>query len=209
MILKEAFRYQNYLTSLINYALDYLSCDCNMMSIKQEHMRKKINPSAENETIDILKNSTLEYTPNQVIDFLMEVLSEKEKLTKAIDAAKNKSESNMDSAMAMNKVKQNIVNILDGVARKKSSERLTKGTDYKFNAEGNQITYIYEVKEITTIDFDRNKVKGIIKKLNKETDEVSYKRDRLDVELEVNYSPSYDVNDTFEDAIDTFVNSEE
>lgn len=205
MILKEAFRYQNHLNSLIDHSIAYLQFEGNLMRVEQQHMRKKSNSDAEDEVITLPKTSDLEYTPNTVIDFIMDVLEEKEKLTDAIDVTKSKSEINIDSAMAMNKVKQNISYTLNDIVKKKSSENITRGTDYKFNAEGNQVPYTYEIKQVKTIDFDRNKVKAIVKRLNKETDEVSLKRDKLEVDLEVVHSPAYDVSDTFEDCLEIFV----
>lgn len=204
MVLKEAFRYQNYLGTLINNASLYLSSIDNVTTKKQEHFRSKVNPESEDETIEVPKRSELEFTPNQIIDFLVNVLDEKEKLTKAIDAAKNTAKVNIDSAVAINKQKQNIFTILSRISDLKANDKITKGTGYRFNQEGNQVAYYYDVKEITTIDFDRNKVKGIIKKLRKEADETSNTLDKLQVEIEVAYSPIYDLNDSFEDALNTF-----
>lgn len=206
MVLKEAFRYQNYLGSLINNASLYL-CDVdNVTKKKQEHLRSKVNSEANDETIDISKKSDLECTPNQVIDFMINVLAEKEKLTNAIDDAKNKASINIDSSVAINKQKQNVVAILSRIANLKANEKITKGAGYKFNQEGNQTVYYYDVKEVTTIDFDRNKVKAIIKKLRKETDETSSLIDKLQIEIDVDYNPIYDVNDSFEDSLQTFLN---
>jgi len=204
MVLKEAFRYQNYLGTLIEYATQYLNCTDNVTIKKQEHLRKKSNSEADDEVIDVPKKSDIDFTPNQIINFLINVLGEKEKLSTAIDTAKYTTEINIDSSIAINKQKQNIVSILNRIANIKGTDKITRGSGYKFNAEGNQVGYNYDIKEVTTIDFDRDKAKGIIKKLRNETDEVSNKLDKLQVELEVNYSPIYELNDSFEDALATF-----
>jgi hypothetical protein len=204
MVLKEAFRYQNYLGSLIDSARSYLNYTDNVTSKKQEHYRKKSNPEANDEVIEVPKRSELEYTPNQIVDFLINILSEKEKLSIAIDSAKNTAQINIDSSIAMNKQKRTVINSLTTIANLKANERVTKGSDYKFNQEGNQVPYYYDIKEVTTIDFDRNKVKAIIKKLRNETDDISNTIDKLQVEIEVEYSPIYDLNDSFEDALEIF-----
>lgn len=205
MVLKEAFRYQNYLGNLINSASSYLGSTENVTKKKQEHLRSKVNAEAVDETIEVPKKSDLEYAPNQIIDFLVKVLTEKEKLSNAIDTAKNSATLNIDSSIAINKQKQNIATVLSRIADLKPNERISKGSGYKFNQEGNQVPYYYDVKEITTIDFDRNKVKAIIKKLRGESDETSNLLDKLQVEIDVNYSPIWDINDSFEDALSTFV----
>jgi hypothetical protein len=206
MILKEAFRYQNYLGTLINSAISYLSYADNVTIKTQEHLRNKVNSDAENETVIIPKKIDLEFTPNQIIDFLLNVLSEKELLSMAIDDAKLKTEINMDSSISINKQKQSVAEVLSRIVSIKANEKTVRGSGYKFNLEGNQVNYAYEINEITQIDFDRNKVKSVIKKLRNESDEVSTKLDKLQVEINVVYSPIYDLQDSFEDALDIFVN---
>ena len=206
MILKEAFRYQNYLSRLIDEAIDYLTTTSNVTITKQEHLKSKSNSDAEDEVVIVDKCSDIEYKPNQVIDFLLDVLNEKEKLSDAINKAKLNTEINIDSSIAINKEKQRIISIFDRLSKIKSGERIRNDSDYKFNAEGNQVSYYYEVKETTTIDFDRNKVKGIVKRLRRESDNTSNELDRVQVTLEVDYSPTYEINDDFEDSLEIFVN---
>lgn len=206
MILKEAFRYQNYLSRLIGEAIDYLTTTSNVVITKQEHLKSKSNSDAEDEVVIVDKCSDIEYDPNQVIDFLLDVLNEKETLSDAINKAKLNTEINIDSSIAINKEKQRIASIFDRLAKTKSGERIRNDSDYKFNAEGNQVSYYYEVKETTTIDFDRNKVKGIVKRLRRESDNTSNELDRVQVTLDVDYSPTYEINDSFEDALEIFVN---
>ena len=206
MILKEAFRCQNYLSRLIGEAIDYLTTTSNVVITKQEHLKSKSNADAEDEVVIADKYSDIEYKPNQVIDFLLDVLNEKEKLSDAINKAKLNTEINIDSSTAINKEKQRIASIFDRLSKTKSGEKIRNDSDYKFNAEGNQVSYYYEVKETTTIDFDRNKVKGIVKRLRRESDNTSNELDRVQVTLEVDYSPTYEINDDFEDSLEIFVN---
>ena len=206
MILKEAFRYQNYLSRLIDEAIDYLTTTSNVTITKQEHLKSKSNSDAEDEVVIVDKCSDIEYKPNQVIDFLLDVLNEKEKLSDAINKAKLNTEINIDSSIAINKEKQRIISIFDRLSKIRSGERIRNDSDYKFNAEGNQVSYYYEVKETTTIDFDRNKVKGIVKRLRRESDNISNELDRVQVTLDVNYSPTYEINDDFEDSLEMFFN---
>lgn len=44
MILKEAYRYQNFLTNLISSAQTYLGSVSFVMKTTQEHMKSKANP---------------------------------------------------------------------------------------------------------------------------------------------------------------------
>lgn len=208
MVLKEAFRTQNYLENLINRGLMFLTSTDNVTTKKQEHMRKKVNADAEDETIEVPKSTVFEndkITPNVVVDFVMDVMAEKEKLTYAITVAKAKAEIDIDSSIALNKTRQGIAGILNTMANIKASERITTGRDYKFNNDGDQVLYAYNINEVTTIDFDRNKVKTLVKKLNRESDEVSTKLDALNVTVNVNYTPKYEIGDSFEDCLNVFL----
>ena len=205
MYLKEAFRYQNYLNGLISATTSYLNGGQYTTKTVQEHLRKKANPDAENETIDLSAERALAYTANQMVDFLQHLIDEKQKLTKAISEAKRGCSIDIDAEVANNRIRQNVAATLSRMGNMKPSERMTRAYAYKFNAEGNQVQYAYEVKEVTPIDFDRNKVKGISKKLIQCADEASTAIDKAMVELAVDYNPNYSVNDSFEDAIEQFL----
>ena len=203
MYLKESFRYQNFLSDLIQKTTSYLR-DCDIiMTTKEEHMRKKANPEAEDETVIVEK--TVEYSANGLISFIMYLLTEKEKLTVAISKAKKSAEFDVDVAVANNSTRKLVAESLSLLAKKKSSEFLKNCVGYKFNAEGNQVAYQYQTKVVSTIDFDRNKVKKLSKDLALKSDEISTAIDKAMVELEVDYEPEFNVNDSYEDVIETFL----
>lgn len=208
MILKEAFRTQNFLDNLINTALSFLSQQDNIVYKKQEHLRKKSNPEAENETVEVPKATVFEsceITPNVIIDFVMDLICEKEKLTKAIAYAKSNTEIDIDSSIALNRLRQNAANTFSYMSGVKASEQVFSTRGRKFNINGDEVPYSYDVKEVTTIDFDRNKVKALARKLNSQSDTISTKIDLLNVTIEVAYTPKYEIGDSFEDCILTFL----
>ena len=75
------------------------------------------------------------------------------------------------------------------------------GVGYKFNAEGNQVSYCCDLKRVTTINFDRNKIRAYATGLNQTADTVSAELDRYTVNTQVDYTPPFDVNDTFADIL--------
>ena len=202
MILKESFRMQNQLNALSSQAMYFMTTYENMLSIKEEHLKSKSNPKAEDETVEVKKAT--EMVPNNVIGLFTDLLKEKEKLSLAISRAKAKAEIDMDSALATNKAKQEAVNRLKSIAYLQASDTITTGKDYLINSEGNQTPYYYNIRTVKTIDFDRDQLKGIIKRLQKEADEISSKIDLLNVTLEVDYEPKYDLNISFEDAYEQY-----
>lgn len=202
MNLKESYRYANYLDTLLNTAYRYLQNKGFTTTTKQNHLRSKANSEASDEIVEVQKPYDVEFTPNDIIDFVVGVITEKELLANAIAKAKSGAEINIDNAVAMNKKKQAFVSVLSGIVNIKPSEKTTQGTDYKFNQQdGNQIRYYYNIEEITTIDFDRNDVKALIKKYSKECDDISTKLDAIEINTIVEHIQKYDINDTFEDLV--------
>lgn len=202
MNLKESYRYANYLDTLLNTAYRYLQNKGFTTTTKQNHLRSKANSEASDEIVEVQKPYDVEFTPNDVIDFVVGVITEKELLANAIAKAKSGAEINIDNAVSMNKKKQAFVSVLKGIANIKPSEKTTQGIDYKFNQQdGNQIRYYYNIEETTIIDFDRNDVKKLIKKYSKECDNISAKLDTIEINTIVEHEQKYDVNDTFEDLV--------
>lgn len=201
MNLKESYRYANYLDRLLDTAYTYLRDRRFITTTKQEHLRSKANSEAENETIEVQKPYDVEFTPNNIVDFVVKVIDEKEKLSSAIAKAKVETEINIDNAIAMNKKKQEFISVLNGMANIKASEKQTTGRDYKFDINGEQKPYTYNVTEITSIDFNRESIKGLVKKYNKACDEVSAKLDEIEITTIVEHTPLFDINDTFEDLV--------
>ena len=51
MNMKEAFRFQNKLQSVLEETQRILDCDKNMMKVENTYLRKKVMQEAENETV--------------------------------------------------------------------------------------------------------------------------------------------------------------
>lgn len=201
MNLKESYRYANYLDDLLNTSHTYLRNKGFITTTKQNHLRSKANTDAQDEIVEVQKPYDVEFTPMNVIDFVVKVIDEKEKLANAIAVAKANTDINIDNAIAMNKKKQGFVSVLNGMVGIKATEKQTTGRDYKFDVNGEQKPYTYPVTEVTSISFDRDDVKGLIKKYNKVCDEVSAKLDEIEITTVVEFNPQFDINDTFEDLV--------
>lgn len=202
MNLKESYRYANFLEDLLDSAKNYLGRDDFVTTTKEDHLRSKANKDAEDELgVVVAKQIDVDFTPNQVIDFIVKVVNEKEKLFTAITDAKSTTEINIDNAISLNKRKQSIISTFQMLAKRKPKETQTTGRDYKFDINGEQKPYNYNINRITSIDYDRNTVKNLIKKYRKECDEISSKLDEIEITTQVNFTPLFDVNDSFEDLV--------
>lgn len=205
--LKKSFELQNYLKNLFDSAIDVLSYNDNITVTKQEHMRKKVLANADDEVIIKPKRHEYEFTMNTLIDFACYVQGEMAKLTSEINAAKCGSGRDLDGMIAMNNQKRKLLSRMVGMASVKARETTVKGVGVKFNEEGNQTTYSYDIKETTTIDFDRNKVKAIASRLRCELDETSTKIDKMMLNTDVSYQSIFEIGDDLEEAVMKYINA--
>lgn len=205
MYLKEAFRYQNFLGRLIERTTMTLSDRRYTTKTYQDHLRRKANYEAEDETVEVAVDRTVECSNNQLVSFLEHLVAEKEKLTAAISAAKRESPIDIDAELANNRTRQKVAFVFSEMSKIRASESMTRGVGYKFNSEGNQVPYNYDVKQVTVIDFDRNKVRDANRSLIAKADEVSTSIDKVMVELVVAYEPGFSINDSFEEVVEQFL----
>lgn len=139
--------------------------------------------------------------------FLMELLSQRERLAAAIRDAKAGLDIDMDSQAGLNRTRQQLAATLRQMTAYRSGEKILSGggTGYRFNSDGNQVIYRCDAKVVTTIDFDRNRIKAMALELSRRADEVSAKLDRCLVNGEVAYRPPFDVNDSFDEIFTAFL----
>ncbi len=208
MNLKEAFRYQNKLKRLSEEAENILRWDRNLTKVENTALRHKVNPEAQDETTQ--ETPETEYA-DQITDIavlLMFLLDQREILSYAIREAKQNMDIDFDGEMSLNAKRQELAAIFRHMAELRCSETLypNAGVGYKFNAEGNQVSYRCDLKKVTTINFDRNKARTYAVGLSKKADRISAELDKQLVITEVDYEPAFDVNDSFAEVLQWHMN---
>ena len=206
MNLKESFRYQNFLENMLAYAGNSLTDREHSLTITKNHLRKKANAEAEDmmETVDVgefFKN-------DDVLKFMTMLVEERSKLTNAIGKAKASIGFDLDAAIETNKFRQTVANRVKTMLRFTASKRTERGTDYKFNVEGNQTQYYYDIEVKANEAFDRSVAKDTMRKLILEADKVSAEIDSEMINTMVEYDAPFNVNDSFEDVMTDFLSKE-
>lgn len=207
MNLKEAFRYQNKLSSLISCGKGILQDTDNTTVTTTTLMRHKAYAEAEDITI-ASNTADFEYAgkANQVAAMLLLLLGEREKLSAAITQAKATVplDAGLDGEVSLNALRQELAQTFRGMAGIRSTEVVHRngGIAYRFNAEGNQVTYRCDQKQVTTIDFDRNRIARYARTLSRKADEVSASLDAALINTPVTYEPPFDVNEEFREILD-------
>ena len=195
MNLKEAFQAQNKIGELMSYINRYLSDSDNVMTVTEKHLRSKALAGQQDDTVDVSRKDEDAFDVGRLLGIWQELMEEKERLGAAIGKAKAGMDFNLDAAVDANKSRRAFLSMLQELANRKSSHELQKGEGrgYVFNNDGNQTSYCYDIDRILTIDYDRNKVRAMVKELNRASDEVSIKIDEALLQTQVDYAPKFDL----------------
>ena len=147
----------------------------------------------------------------EMAEFLLFLLDEREKLSAAIHQAKVSLPlgAGLDGEVSLNGKRQEIATLLRHMAGLRNGEVLISngGVGYRFNNEGNQVSYRCDVKRVTTINFDRNKIRKMCADLSKKSDETSAALDAALVNTPVEYETPFDVNETFAEAFEAHMSA--
>ncbi len=203
MNLKESFRYQNFLDSKLNEARYSIGDRTHALKVTKSHFKKKANPDADDivEVVEVEK-----FIPNdEVISFMRWLVAERQKLTEAICAAKESLDFSLDAAIEANKFRQCAADAIKGMLKYTPSKKTEQGRDYKFNVEGNQTPYFYDIETSLEEAFTRDTAKNVVRDMITAADKTSAEIDSAMINTNVNYKPVFDVNDSFEDVMTEFV----
>ena len=204
MNLKEAFTYQNFYDRLIGMVDTYLTETNSTYKRTFTHLRHAVNPEAEDVTKVETQTEKLPYDVATMVSFALDVLEEKEKMYAAIRKAKESAELDLDAAIGMNKTRKNLQNVLTELYQKREYDIMSSGRDYKFNVNGDQVPYNYEINEKLILEYDKKDIKKIMKSLDATCNEVSKQVDRLNVNLAVDIVPKYTLDMDLEDCLELF-----
>lgn len=162
MNLKEAFRYQNKLQSFLDEAQSILDRDANITKVENTYLRRKVMAEAEDETVAAVPETEYYEQITDIALFLLHLLDEKETLSAAIRTAKDALDIDMDSEVSLNAARQSVARTFRRMNDLRCSEQTIPngGSGYRFNADGNQITYRCDVRRVTTINYDRKVIRA-------------------------------------------------
>ena len=204
MNLKESFRYLNFLDKMLESARMSVNDPSHCLKTTKTHLKKTANPEAEN-VVEVVEVDNF-FETDMVIKFMTYLIQVKQTLTEAIGYAKKvRATFDIDAAIATNKYRQNVCSSLRYIQKYTPSKKTEHNSDYKFNVDGNQVSYYYDVEVSKELAYDRNAAKRIMKDIIREADETSAKIDAAMISTMVDFEEPFDVNDTFEDVMAEFI----
>lgn len=207
MNLKEAFRYQSFLNDVLTMASRSIENMEHCLNVVRNHLKHAANPDAvdEVETVEV----DAFHSNDEVLRFIQFLISEKVKLSEAITKTKMGLPFDIDAAVTANKYRQSACSALKTMLQRSvPAKRMERSTAYKFNVEGNQTSYFYDVEVVRTPAYNVDESKRIYKALLAEADKVSADIDAAMVNAVVDYEPPFNVNDEFDDAIEGYLGRE-
>jgi len=150
MNLKEAFRYLNHIDRLTQEVRNYLTTRENCTLVTQVHRKSKVNADAQDEVLtteQIRDNWNTHKDIMQVADFYIDLIREKHELSVLVAKVKAEQTFCVDAEVLTNKLRQETLAVLLNMTRNnRATRRITRGSAYKFNAEGNQVSYYYDIE---------------------------------------------------------------
>lgn len=210
MNLKESYRYQNVLSETLQTAFAILSKNGAVCKTTYTNLISRVMPDMQDETFvdePMLSNFNRLDKVTEVAEFVEYLIDEKQRVADAIRMAKETSSIDIDSQAGLNALRQRVAKVLRRMDENKSEEKIVSrgGTGYRFDANGNQVSFKCDQKVVTTINFDRDKIKKLTKRLERDADMISNALDETSVNINVDYVPVFDVNDSFNDMFEQYL----
>lgn len=202
MNLKEAFRYQSFLDSNMRRAMSEISRS-NCLKTTKTHHKNKANPDAE-DVVEVVEHDSNYVPGDAIVKFMLWLVKEREELSMAITDAKAALGFDIDAAVEANKFRQRTSGAIKSMLEYTRASTTTQGRDYKFNVEGNQTPYVYDIDVLFEPEYDVQFAKKTMRDMVAEAERVSTEIDRAMVNSEVKYEPKFDVFESFGDIIETF-----
>lgn len=205
MNLKESFRHQSFLDALLTEAKMFIMSKENALQVTKTHHKNKANPDEENVVEDIISKDP--FGNDDVMRFMEYLIDERYKLTLAINKAKMRAEFDIDAAIEVNKFRRVTADAIKIMLSHNPGTHIESGRAYKFNVEGNQMPYTYDIEVCSEDSYNRENAKLLFKKLTEAADKTSSDIDKVFVMTEVDYECKFDVNESFKDIMTEFLKS--
>lgn len=202
MNLKEAFRYQNFYTSMRDSALMEIMLN-DFIDVREKHF--KVNADGGQDIEEKTVKHSGKYEMDGLIAVLKYLMDEHCNLATAINDAKE-SCGGLDLFYDTNKFVQSVIISLQRQKEEpESGER--EGRGYTFNADGNQVPYVYPIEYEEYCSYDRDAFREFLLMAMDKRDDTANKIDEVLAKESVKYEPDVSPNVSFRE-IYNFVNKQ-
>ena len=183
-------------------------------SVTEVHEKKVANKDVDNEVIKVEVEKHFDCKPEDLIFLIKDLISQKADLSRQIDLEKrynvihwevNGENMSIDAAIEYNQKTRDLLSVLKMLSDLKSNETKKSGRDFKFNINGEQVPYHYNINVKSEIDFNRNIVRDLYKKYLEEADKISNLIEKRLISTEVEFETKYNFNDSISEVIEKYL----
>lgn len=171
-----------------------------MLKATEHHMINAANPDAQDKDVE-RPRPAFDPEPERVIALMEKLILARENLTKAIAEAKYEIQNELDALIETNKMRQAMSESIQVALNMPTKEVKTTGTGYKFNNDGNQMPFSYDITYTPELRISKAKLTEKNAALRKKANEASNKIDSIVINTQVNFTPPYDVDLTLEEIL--------
>jgi len=204
MNLKEAFRFQKRLNEFIETAIIYAGSVSYAYKTTHKHFVNKVNPDIE-DFEEVTEPESFLCSIDNMAKIAIALIGEREKLSLAIVEAKRTAPIDIDVYTDLNKTRRLLSNKIKAISSHKPTIVKNVGYGTRFNVEGNQVQYRYDVEIHREDFFDREWCKSKVPELYDICEETSKQLELALLSTEVDYEPLFKINDKFEDVVASFL----
>lgn len=205
MNLKEAFRYEKYLTRLFNEGRHRLQD--RPMIVYYDHLRHSAYAKHDDETLRGEGSLSDQPDKEETLDFLLYLLRQKQTLGEAIRRAKSEGGVSLDAETQINAMRRQLYDTLQDMMQNRPRTLMCfgEGTGYYFSEDGTQKEYRYDIRERTVLSFSREKFGEKATALIRQAEKVSAGIERQLLFVQVEYDPPFEVHCSLQEALEQYV----
>ena len=203
MNLKDAFRYEKFLTRLFNEGVFRL--EERPTAVLYCHKRHAAYPKHQDESL-WEKGSDICFDNDVLLDFLLYVLERKRALGEAIRRAKNDAAVTLDAEMQINAMRRRLYEGLQTMlsSRPRNVMCFGDGVGYYLAEDGTQKEYHYDIEKQTVLTFNRQRFGEKATALIRKAETVSSAIERQLLLVQVDFDPLFEVHLNLQEAYEQF-----
>ena len=194
MKLKDAFRYKHVLSGWLDEAATRMY-DGYCYRITEDHRKNEVVPELKSELVDRTPIRDMDAT--QVFEFVVKLVGEYEALSFAIDQAMSEQCSTYKATVDTARIRRQAAAMFSTLAQKRATEERTTDTATYINSAGVASPFTYPVIRRQTPVMEPKTAQIAAKKFLSQADAMSEQIDLALVTIDVDFTPNFDVNDTF------------
>jgi len=187
--------------------------ESNYTKVTETHHKKIVNPEAEDDIVERETDRIFTGQIQNILYLVTEMIDEKLAVGQAIEKAKtdslvsweeNGQQLTIDASLEYSQALRNLSECTRRLPTIKDNITKSNARANKFNINGEQVQYNYQVDVKTEVDFNKDIIKTKTQKLIEKADKISSAIDKAMVADVIDFNQKYSIYDSVEDIISEY-----